>query len=56
MTAAVPCSETIQPMQVPVQVTFTDIPVDDEAEALCHRLAEKLEQYCGELTSCRVVV
>jgi hypothetical protein len=43
-------------MQVPVQVTFTDIPVDDEADALCHRMAEGLEQYCNELTSCRVVV
>ncbi len=43
-------------MQVPVQVTFRDMPVSDAVEALCHKEADKLERFCGRITSCRVVV
>jgi ribosome-associated translation inhibitor RaiA len=43
-------------MQIPVQVTFRDIPVDDHIEAECLREARKLERYYDRITSCRVVV
>ena len=43
-------------MQIPVQVTFRDIPVDDHIEAECLREAQKLERYYDRITSCRVVV
>ena len=43
-------------MQIPVQVTFRDVPVDDHIEAECRREAQKLERYFDRITSCRVVV
>jgi ribosome-associated translation inhibitor RaiA len=43
-------------MQIPVQVTFRDLPVDDLMEAECLREAAKLERYYDRITSCRVVV
>jgi ribosomal subunit interface protein len=43
-------------MQVPVQVTFRDMPLSDAVEAACHREAEKLDRYFDRITSCRVVV
>ncbi len=43
-------------MQVPLQVTFKDMPVDAAVEEACRLEAEKLERYCGRITRCRVVV
>jgi ribosome-associated translation inhibitor RaiA len=43
-------------MQIPVQVTFRDLPVDDAIEAACLREAGKLERFYDRITSCRVVV
>lgn len=43
-------------MQVPVQVTFRDMPVSDAIEAACWEEAKKLERYYDRITSCRIVV
>ena len=43
-------------MQVPVQVTFRDMPVSDAVEAACWDEAAKLERYYERITSCRIVV
>ncbi len=43
-------------MQVPVQVTFRDMPVSDAIEAACWEESEKLERYYDRITSCRIVV
>jgi ribosome-associated translation inhibitor RaiA len=43
-------------MQVPVQVTFRDMPVSDAVEASCWDEAAKLDRYFDRITSCRVVV
>lgn len=42
-------------MQIPVQVTFKGVPVDDAIERLCIEQAEALERF-GPLVSCRVVI
>jgi ribosome-associated translation inhibitor RaiA len=43
-------------MQVPVQVTFRDMPVSDAVEAACWDEAAKLEQRFDGITSCRIVL
>jgi ribosomal subunit interface protein len=43
-------------MQVPVQVTFRDMPVSDAVEAACWDEAAKLERFFDRITSCRIVV
>jgi ribosomal subunit interface protein len=43
-------------MQIPVQVTFRDMPVSDAVEAACWDEAAKLERYFERITSCRIVV
>ncbi len=43
-------------MQVPVQVTFRDMPVSDAVEAACWDEAAKLERYFDRITSCRIVI
>ena len=43
-------------MQVPVQVTFRDMPVSDAVEAACWDEAAKLEQCFDRIASCRIVV
>jgi ribosomal subunit interface protein len=43
-------------MQIPVQVTFRDMPVSDAIEATCWQEAEKLERYFDRITSCRIVI
>ena len=43
-------------MELPVQVTFRDMPVSDAVEAACWQEAEKLERYYDRITSCRIVV
>lgn len=43
-------------MQVPVQVTFRDMPVSDAVEAACLKEAAGLERFYDRITSCRVVV
>jgi len=43
-------------MQIPVQVTFRDMPVSDEIELACRKEAEKLERYHPRITGCHVVV
>jgi hypothetical protein len=42
-------------MQVPVQVTFKGLPVNDEIERACVQHAQGLEKF-GRITSCRVVI
>ncbi|MBT4710726.1 MAG: ribosome-associated translation inhibitor RaiA [Alphaproteobacteria bacterium] len=43
-------------MQVPVQITFRDIPSSEAIEARIHEEAEKLEKIHDNITSCRVVI
>ena len=43
-------------MQVPVQVTFRDMPVSDAVEAACWDEAAKLERDFENITSCRIAV
>ena len=43
-------------MQVPVQVTFRDMPVSDAVEAACWDEAAKLERDFQNITSCRIAV
>ena len=43
-------------MQVPVQITFRDIPSSDAIEARIHEETEKLEKIYDNITSCRVII
>ena len=43
-------------MQVPVQVTFRDIPKDEAIDNLVHELTKKLEEVCPHIDSCRVAI
>ena len=43
-------------MQVPVQVTFRDMPVSDAVEAACWDEAAKLERDFENIASCRIAV
>ncbi len=43
-------------MQVPVQVSFRDMPVSDAVEAACWAEAEKLDRCYDRITACRIVV
>jgi hypothetical protein len=42
-------------MQIPVQVSFKGLPVDDQIERMCIQHAEGLEKF-GRVVSCRVVI
>ena len=43
-------------MQIPLQITFRNIPHSDFIEANVREKADKLEQFAEKITSCRVVV
>jgi len=43
-------------MKVALQVTFRDMPRSDAVEAEIRRRAEKLEEFCDRIMSCRVTV
>ncbi len=43
-------------MQVPVQISFRDMPVSDAVEAACWAEAEKLDRFYDRITACRIVV
>lgn len=43
-------------MQVPVQVTFRDVPKSEAIDDLVHELAKKLERVCDHIDSCRVAI
>lgn len=43
-------------MQLPLQITFRDIPHSDAMEQAVREKAGKLEQYNDQITSCRVVI
>ena len=43
-------------MQVPLQITFHDMPHSDAVEAKIRSRAEKLEKYCDSMIGCRVAV
>lgn len=43
-------------MQLPLQITFRDIPHSDALEQAVREKASKLEQYSDHITSCRVVI
>ena len=43
-------------MQVPLELSFRDVEKTDERETLIREKADKLEQVCQTITSCRVTV
>ena len=43
-------------MNVPVQISFHQVPVDPAAERLIRARAKKLEKLCDHVSSCRVTV
>jgi ribosomal subunit interface protein len=43
-------------MQLPLEITFRGIPHSDAVETRIREKAAKLEQYCHNITSCRVAV
>jgi ribosome-associated translation inhibitor RaiA len=43
-------------MQMPILVSFHGLEHSDALEAACKRSVRKLERYCGDITSCRVLV
>ncbi|MEF3192876.1 MAG: HPF/RaiA family ribosome-associated protein [Halothiobacillaceae bacterium] len=43
-------------MQLPLQITFRDIPPSEAIEAAIREKAKKLERYFDRITSCRVIV
>lgn len=43
-------------MQVPLEISFKNVPKNESIEMLINDKAEKLEQICDYLTSCRVAV
>lgn len=43
-------------MEIPVQITFRDIPHSDAVETVIRERVEKLERYSDCITSCRVIV
>jgi ribosomal subunit interface protein len=43
-------------MQIPIQITFHDVPRSDALEAHIRQKAEKLEEFHSRITSCRVTV
>ncbi|WP_405232351.1 HPF/RaiA family ribosome-associated protein [Lentisalinibacter salinarum] len=43
-------------MQIPVEIRFKDIPRSPALETVIREQAEKLEQVCSDIISCRVTV
>ena len=43
-------------MQIPLKITFKDIPQSDFVEARIREKAAKLERFAGDITSCRVTI
>ena len=43
-------------MQVPLQITFRQMDTSPALEARIRQRAEELEQYCGRITACHVIV
>jgi cold shock CspA family protein/ribosome-associated translation inhibitor RaiA len=43
-------------MQVPLEISYRDVPKTDGLEALIRERAAKLERICSHMTSCRVAV
>jgi cold shock CspA family protein len=43
-------------MKLPLQVTFHNLPPSEEVEARIRAEAKRLEDFCGRIMSCRVVV
>jgi cold shock CspA family protein/ribosome-associated translation inhibitor RaiA len=43
-------------MQVPVEITFRDVPPTDAIRSLIEQQANRLDRFCDNLTSCRVAI
>jgi ribosomal subunit interface protein len=43
-------------MQIPLQITYRDMPLSEAVDANIRERAEKLEQFADNITSCRVVI
>lgn len=43
-------------MQIPLQITFRDMPPSEAVEANVRERAQKLERFADNITSCRVVI
>jgi ribosomal subunit interface protein len=49
-------NEPEESMQIPLEITFHGVPHSEAVEARIREKAEKLEQHCHNITSCRVAV
>ena len=43
-------------MKLPLQITFRNMQVSEDIEAMVRSKAEKMDQYFGEILRCRVIV
>lgn len=43
-------------MKIPLKITFRDMPPSKAIEAVIREKASKLDSFCGDITSCRVIV
>lgn len=43
-------------MQIPIEITFRDVPKTEEIEDLIRKKAQKLDAICDYIISCRVIV
>jgi cold shock CspA family protein/ribosome-associated translation inhibitor RaiA len=43
-------------MQVPIEITFRDVPSNEAIRALVEEQARRLDRFCENLTSCRVAI
>jgi ribosomal subunit interface protein len=50
------CELEGKPIQIPLQVTFRDMPPSDAIESHIIEKAGGLERFCDKITSCRVIV
>jgi hypothetical protein len=43
-------------MQIPLEITYRDVPKNEEIDRLIRQRAAKLETFCDYMTSCRVTL
>lgn len=43
-------------MQVPVEITYRDVPKTEAIDSLVHEKINKLEKFCDHISSCRVAI
>lgn len=43
-------------MEIPIKITYRNVPKSEKIERLIHKNAEKLERICHYITACRVAI